>query len=146
MASVTLTIPRNVENLAAGFTKKDKRRALGVTVLAIGADVEKYAPSSRANTGPGQHYIRGRGTQLVSGRNLNNSERMSVKWDQKVSASGDSATITNTASYSPYVIGKFQRRFHAERGWINIPKHIEDKGNANRFGEIYFNELLRGKV
>ena len=144
MTRTKLDIPRNVQNLVKGFSRKDKGRALGKVVFAVGADIEKYPPAGSGNRAPAPFYIRGRGTQLSGGRNLNNSQRMSVKWNQSIAIDGERATIENTASYSPFVIGRFQARFHAQRGWVNVPDYVEE--NASRLGEIYFDELLKGKV
>lgn len=143
--TVTVKIPKNIRDLGKGFNKREKRKALKLVGLAVGGDIEKYPKANAGNRAPAPFYIRGRGTQLKSGRNLNNSQRMSTKWKHVVSADGEKLNIKNRATYSGFVIGQNQARFHARRGWVNVPKYSANRKNGARLARVYLVEMLKQK-
>lgn len=145
MSSITATISKQAKLLGTPWTAKHFKKALTKTLLVAQSDNEKYAPATSANSGPGVHYVRGQGTQLASGRNLGNSERMSTRWKTNVASSGIVGSLENNASYSIYVIGSRQARFHARRGWPNVPNYASDQRNVDRLGEVWSGSLFEDK-
>jgi hypothetical protein len=93
--------------------------------------ITPYPPATAANRKPGINgyswYVRNFGTRTVTGKAYPTSEQMSKKWTFKTRVRGASVRgeIINLASYSPYVQGEQQARFHAMRGWKRADKVID---------------------
>jgi len=105
------------------------------------ADVKKevveYPPESEANIPPGPNgyswYKRRYGTVTRTGLKWKTSQDMRNRWSFKTvpQASKVRATISNSASYSPFVVGDRQVSFHKRRGWKVAFETIDrTKGDA----------------
>lgn len=146
MTAITTTISKQARALGTPWTVKHLKKAMLKTLLVARADNEYYPKETAANRpGNGSFYIRGRGTQLVSGRNLGNSERMSTRWKVKVASNGYSGDVSNNASYADVTIGRRQANFHARNDWPNVPKYAQQRKNAERLGAVWAGSLFGAK-
>ena len=143
MAGVKVTIPDKIKRLAKGVSAKGKKEALTDVTNEVFTDVTEIPPSSSANRAPAPFYIRGRGTQLKSGRNLNNSERSSVAWKFSIE-SATRGVIENPVSYAGPLFGENQAWFHRKRGWPNVPEYVDDPKNIEQLENTYLEGILRG--
>ena len=105
--------------------KKTVRAALKAAGVHIKGKVDKYPPSSGANSpkGHGGWYERGFGTKyrrldgVVTGRKT--SETLGRKWTVKQTRT--ETRVGNNVSYGPYVQDDDdQASFHKARGWKTI--------------------------
>lgn len=87
---------------------------------------EEYAPLSPANRPPAPYYVRGTGT-FTGQTYQKTSQKMSNKWIWKVQRMGNRVrlVIKNMATYSSFVIGEKQTRYHSMRGWLRVDKYVE---------------------
>jgi hypothetical protein len=84
--------------------------------------IQNYPSETAANRPPTPYYIRGRGTQVSSGRNLLNSERLGTRWNVRKERQGFLVKIGNPTSYAGYVHGgpsdRIKQAWHmAKKGW-----------------------------
>jgi len=86
-----------------------------------------YPPETSANAPPTPYYIRGRGTQYLSG-NTGSSERLSSQWT--VTSTDFKTTISNRASYAKWVHGEQQASFMAPKGWRKLFEVAKEKQAA----------------
>lgn len=86
--------------------------------------VRTYPPGGDANSPPPPFYVRGQGTQTMSG-NRGNSERLGTRWT--TDAQPLQVRIGNIASYAPYVHGEEQASFMAPKGWRKIGEVAQEK-------------------
>jgi hypothetical protein len=98
---------------------------------AIGQSIRRrageYPPTTIANSPQnptGRWYERGYGARYASGGGNPTSEMMNRRW--YVRPEQWAVLIGNTASYSPYVHGQEQARFHGERGWKKVEEVAEE--------------------
>lgn len=95
--------------------------ALRIIGMDIQAKTGRYPPATIANdpSNPrGWWYERGFGTRFASGASYHTSEDLGKKWYTRTFPSY--VEVGNTASYSPWVHGPEQARFHGERGWKKL--------------------------
>ena len=117
----------------------------------IKKEVVEYAPESEANRPPGPNgyswYKRRYGTVTRTGKKYKTSQDMLNKWKFVIKSAARSVklTISNLATYSPYVVGRKQVGFHARRGWKKTWDIIErTKDDAlDRIEEQIDKELKR---
>ena len=97
---------------------KPRKIALEATANYIQAEISEYPASGTANTASNGYswYVRGFGVRTRTGRAYRTSENLDKRW--RVRATARRAVITNSASYSEYVHGKKQARWHKRRGWV----------------------------
>ena len=122
------------------FGVQNRKRAIMAVALKVQTDNQDYPPETAANRPPAPFYIRGRGTQLVSGGNTGKSEQLLQRWKIR-RKTADKVQITNNASYAGFVIGEDQTGFHRARGWPNVPDYLED--NRRRLVDLYYAVLQR---
>ena len=117
---------KNLEN-----PSKAMARGLKNYLGDIKKDIIAYAPESAANRSPGINgyswYQRGFGTKTITGRRYPRSQRMSTKWkfETRVLSGRVRSKIINNATYSPYVVGDLQAKFHKARGWKRADETIK---------------------
>jgi len=91
--------------------------------------LRRYPPMTAANAAPTPYYVRGRGTQLKN-RNLNNSERYGTQWT--VTNQPYTTTVSNRASYAPYLAGSRQALAMARIGWRKLHDVAAEKRDVIR--------------
>ena len=125
----------------ASFERKMKMLANPTKVIARGMhnyvegylpdEIVPYPPESQANRKPGingRWYERGIGTKTITGKVYKNSLKMDKKWKFSTRVQGNKVRgkIINLATYSIYVQGEEQVRYHAARGWKRADKVVDD--------------------
>lgn len=141
---VFVKIPQSLQELSRIYDNESRDRAMGAVVLHIRSAVEEYPKSGPGNLPPAPYYVRGTGMIGKDGRVIEGqeSQKMSAKWSYRVSPS--QGIIKNDTDYAPYVIGRQQRRYHARRGWINVPYYVSKRSNIQEFGNVYYRALVQG--
>ena len=88
-----------------------------------------YPSETSANRPPEPYYVRGRGTQRMSGGgvsyNDNSSEQYGSQWTVK--SRPNRVTIGNSASYAPFLAGKPQARHMRAIGWKKLTVVIQER-------------------
>jgi len=114
---------------------KPRKIALEATANYIQAEVSEYPASGTANTASNGYswYVRGFGVRTRTGRAYRTSENLDKRWRVRVTAR--QAVITNSASYSEYVHGKKQARWHRRRGWVEGFKWL--RSNRRKVMGVY---------
>ena len=114
---------------------KPRRIALEATANYIQAEISEYPASTTANTSANGYswYVRGFGVRTRTGRSYKTSQNLDKRW--RVRATARRAVITNSASYSTYVHGKKQARWHKRRGWVEGFKWL--RNNRTKVMGIY---------
>ena len=115
-------LSRLSDEIPATFRAAAQESSDRVILSTVG--LQEYPPASDANRPPEPYYIRGRGMQTKRG-NLGNSERMGTRWTFR--ASGLTATIGNSASYSKWAHGEEQARAMEGHGWRRLLKTAQEK-------------------
>lgn len=114
---------------------KPRKIALEATANYIQAEISKYPASGTANTSANGYswYVRGFGVRTRTGRAYRTSENLDKRW--RVRATARKAIITNNASYSDFVHGKKQARWHRRNGWVQGFKWL--RANRRKVMGIY---------
>lgn len=115
------------------------QRGMENYVTDIQKKVTAYPPETIANRSPGVNgyswYVRRDGVHTITGKRYRTSQDMANSWtfETRRMGGGVRTTILNDATYSDFVVGKKQVWYHANRGWIKVPKFIEaSKGQLVR--------------
>jgi len=152
----------NLKHIQGGASLERKMRMLANPVKPIRKGMRNYMgflepkitpypPATQANRKPGINgyswYVRNYGTRTVTGKGYPTSQQMSKKWSFKTRIQGNSVRgeIINRASYSPFVQGELQARYHKARGWKRADEVIDktlDKG-ARFIGKEVDKELSK---
>jgi len=104
-------VVRKMERLANGKIVTD---TLTAYALKVEEDVKPYPPESEANRPPEPYYQRLVGTVTNNGIRRT-SQQMRDKW--YVKSDKREVSLNNRATYSGFVQGLNQARFHGQRGW-----------------------------
>lgn len=108
-------IPKTMKNI----TKEVESEVLNTTGL------RSYPGFTAANMPPTPYYIRGKGTQYLSG-NSGKSEQLGKQW--KIDNPSDfTVRLKNDVSYAPFVHGIEQARVMAAIGWKQLAVVAEEK-------------------
>jgi hypothetical protein len=110
---------QKMEKLAGSKIADDTMKAYAILVQG---DVTPYPDKTEANYPPPPYYERGKGV-VGATKILKTSENLHDKWKLKT---GSRVILENTASYSGFVQGLKQAKFHADRGWKNAYKRADE--------------------
>ena len=129
--TVTIRI-EGLDQLKANFARL--KNEIDQTVGAAGKEaakeildtegLRKYPPATAANAPPTPYYVRGRGMQYANSNN-GKSERYGSQWT--VESQGFQTTISNRASYAPYLGGDPPAKPMAAIGWRSLLAVAKEK-------------------